>query len=470
MSLVLQLDSTDPAVRGTAQRRIEVKQKLTIGRGSSNDLVLPDPDRVVSTNHCMILFDGRGYAVVDTRSKNGTFLNNSPERLPADVPMPLAEGNSVRVGNYELTVTAIAPPGAGAGNAAPVRPQGPAHDDELFGDPFSDPFAGPPGVGHHRQPAPPPAAPQPHGDDDIFGPSPGAGAGSVIPDDVELFGDPKPDASWQGASHSDHAPSDQAYFVPPKVQVESIPDDWDLSDLGVAPGQVPPAARSVSPQAAFAEAEDAAPRRPALAMPRPQPLAGGGDEDAAIASFLAAVGLGGTTLTAAEKTALMTLAGEALVATVRGLTEILAARSTTKQEFRIERTMIGAKNNNPLKFSASLDEAMRVMLLGRVPGFLTAKQAIEEGLRDVKSHQLAVLAGMQVALGTVIGRFDPAKLEQRIEKSSLIEGILPGARKARYWELFKALYKEIAHELEDDFQSVFGAEFARAYKEQIEKL
>ncbi|MBV8653503.1 MAG: type VI secretion system-associated FHA domain protein TagH, partial [Alphaproteobacteria bacterium] len=158
------------------------------------------------------------------------------------------------------------------------------------------------------------------------------------------------------------------------------------------------------------------------------------------------------------------------MATVQGLTDILAARSTTKQELRIERTMLAATNNNPLKFAGSLDEAMRAMLLGRVPGFLTATQAIEEALGDVKSHQLAVLAGMQVALTTVIARFDPAKLEKRLEQSSLIEGILPAARKARYWELFKGLYKEIATELEDDFQSLFGAEFARAYKEQIDKF
>jgi len=30
------------------------------------------------------------------------------------------------------------------------------------------------------------------------------------------------------------------------------------------------------------------------------------------------------------------------------------------------------------------------------------------------------------------------------------------------------LYKEIATELDEDFQKVFGAEFARAYKEQLD--
>jgi type VI secretion system FHA domain protein len=132
--------------------------------------------------------------------------------------------------------------------------------------------------------------------------------------------------------------------------------------------------------------------------------------------------------------------------------------------------MIGKLDNNPLKFSATPEEAMRVLLLQNIPGFLSAEQAVGQALQDIKSHQLAVMAGMQTALTTVIARFDPAQLEKRIEKSSLIEGVLPGARKARYWDLFRKLYGDIARELEDDLQSLFGAEFAAAYRAQIEKL
>jgi len=254
-----------------------------------------------------------------------------------------------------------------------------------------------------------------------------------------LFGDRAKQDDWRGASEADHAPSDQAFFAPPKAHVEAIPDDWDLGvPLAPSPTPVPkaaptrPAARPQPPESeGFAEASPA-PRPPVPVPAAPHraqspALAPSPAEEGAIAGFLTAAGLAGTTLSDAEKTTLLRLAGEALAVTVQGLTEILAARSTTKQEFRIERTTIGAMGNNPLKFSASLDEAMRVMLLGRVPGFLTATQAIEEALGDIKSHQLAVLAGMQVALTTVIARFDPAKLEQRLEQSSLIEGILPGA-------------------------------------------
>ena len=48
--------------------------------------------------------------------------------------------------------------------------------------------------------------------------------------------------------------------------------------------------------------------------------------------------------------------------------------------------------------------------------------------------------------------------------------ILPAARQARTWELFCATYKAIVREAEDDFQAVFGREFARAYHAQVQKL
>jgi predicted component of type VI protein secretion system len=36
--------------------------------------------------------------------------------------------------------------------------------------------------------------------------------------------------------------------------------------------------------------------------------------------------------------------------------------------------------------------------------------------------------------------------------------------------MFCATYKDIAREAEDDFQALFGREFARAYTAQINKL
>ena len=73
------------------------------------------------------------------------------------------------------------------------------------------------------------------------------------------------------------------------------------------------------------------------------------------------------------------------------------------------------------------------------------------------------------ALLGLLRRFEPEALEKRLQPG-MLGNLLPGARKARTWELFCATYKDIAREAEDDFQSVFGREFARAYDAQIRKL
>ena len=52
----------------------------------------------------------------------------------------------------------------------------------------------------------------------------------------------------------------------------------------------------------------------------------------------------------------------------------------------------------------------------------------------------------------------------------MLGSILPSGRRARLWELYEELYREISKEAEDDFQKLFGREFLRAYEAQIEKL
>lgn len=75
---------------------------LTIGRGPENDLVLPDPDRMISKTHCVIEDQG-GHPVVVDLSTNGTFLNYGKQAL-GRVPTPLSDGDVLILGPYELVV------------------------------------------------------------------------------------------------------------------------------------------------------------------------------------------------------------------------------------------------------------------------------------------------------------------------------------------------------------------------------
>jgi type VI secretion system FHA domain protein len=145
------------------------------------------------------------------------------------------------------------------------------------------------------------------------------------------------------------------------------------------------------------------------------------------------------------------------------------SRAAIKNELRVEQTMMRARDNNALKFSVTVEEAVAALLLPARPGYKAPLAAVQEAARDIQSHEMAVMAGVQTALIGLLKRFDPGTLEARLSPGRL-DSFLPGARKARIWELFCETYKDIAREAEDDFQSVFGREFARAYDAQMKKL
>lgn len=74
-----------------------------IGRSTDNDVVLPDPDRWVSSHHATIGFrDGRFFLV--DKSSNGTFLNNGSARVPTEHEIELNDGDELTIGTYDVRV------------------------------------------------------------------------------------------------------------------------------------------------------------------------------------------------------------------------------------------------------------------------------------------------------------------------------------------------------------------------------
>jgi type VI secretion system protein len=187
-----------------------------------------------------------------------------------------------------------------------------------------------------------------------------------------------------------------------------------------------------------------------------------------VAAFLDGAGVADLNL-GADPEAAMRAAGAVFRALVDGLRQVLISRAAIKNEFRVEQTMLRARDNNALKFSVTIEDALAALLQPSRPGYQPPLKATQEAFDDVRGHELAVMAGMQTALMSLLRRFEPGALEKRL-MPGMLDSLLPGARKARTWELFCATYKDIAREAEGDFQSVFGREFARAYDEQARKL
>lgn len=507
MKLILTIESPTGLPATTPQSKTVDSGQITIGRGADNDWVLPDPDRHLSKNHCAVAVAASGATVTDT-STNGVFVNDAGAPLGRGGQASLRDGDRIALGEYRIGVKLSSEPRAtertalfdndpfAAVLAEDWRPDGPtpARKEPPAPDlPDLDDFAPPP---MQRAPEPPPF------DDDLLSdpsqPDPladiGRGSGSDFPflDDPQpsaaggssddILGGPSsgslPDDGWSSAAaDSDHVPSEQGFFRPPNVEPPAIPDDWDIDELlGPDPIEPPPAQPQPTPRPAPppdpAPPQSAASPPPAPAAAPAPPAAGPASADGAalLAAFFRGAGVEPPQLSGEEAARLMEEVGQSYREMVAGLREILMARSSIKNELRVERTVIRAAENNPLKFSVNEEEALISFLVKRHPGFLPPLDATRQGFADVKAHEMAVMAGVQAAIMAMLKQFDPKALTEKLEKTSFLSGMLPGSRKSRYWEAYEKHYRQIATEAMDDFQGLFGREFAKAYEQQTRKL
>ncbi len=213
---------------------------------------------------------------------------------------------------------------------------------------------------------------------------------------------------------------------------------------------------------------------PPAAAPAPRPAAApaaAGSMNDALRVFLEGAGMPHKELSAAQSERLLRDCGTVLRAAVEGLMMLLIARGEMRKEFEAEeRTMVAARDNNPLKLMADPHEAMQFLFdpADRTDGFLDPVQAIGDACEDLRAHELALMAGMRAAILGALRRFDPQVLEKAFEKSA--GGFSLGSKKAKLWEAFILHQQKLAQEAQEDFNKVFGRDFMAAYQSQLRKL
>ena len=379
--------------------------------------------------------------------------------------------------------------------AEPANPFGPGGLPDDF-----DPLA----------PPPPPPSEKPLGadfDDDAFsdllGSSPKApGEGSLdqmfgLQSGAAPYNDPfgtgplgKPPPSHSGGTDSgltqwiggtnpaasaaipDKVPELNSAYTPPKaVTPTPLPDAQTLDLDAFGPPPVDAAAPTPPPQPVTPPARPVP--RPAAAptsmpTPRAQPAMGGAA--AASPELLQALlaGMNSPELQIDDLTPeLMYKLGSLMNEAVAGTIALLNARGTVKREMRADVTMIASGRNNPLKFSPDAGLALRYMFGAPMPGFMDASDAMRDAYSDLRAHEFGFMAGLRAALSGVLKRFEPGALEARLPDKGGLNALVPMNRKAKLWELFGELYRQIATEAEEDFHNLFGREFLRAYEEHI---
>jgi len=482
----------------------------SLGRGPDNTWVLPDPERILSSRHCEFLFEQGRYQLLDL-STNGTFVNGAPEPLGKGTATPVQHGDVVEVGDYrfaiELPDAAQAPaPSPFAGEGAESAP--PPASEQGFGDPFaSDPFPDESAQvfpdsevdplkaldGLSANGAGAAAPPWPGSTDDLGlggeprGVSDGGQGGSPFGE-----ADPWPEQpSWPASNLGEGVVADDAIAWPETQPENLIPDDWLDDGAEPAPKKEPPVAKRPEPVAPMPPMESEAPR-PTNPRPRPggvnasvqpnpvdtpNPTAstpGAGPSNAAPPgpgsdALVEAMGLDPGRLSAEARADLYPLVGRLVREVVSGMMQVLRSRASIKNEFRMSITTIQPVENNPLKFSADVDEALENIFVRRSSAYKPPLEAVHEGFQEIAEHQLAMIAGMRSAFERMLQGFDPEQLEPRFNKQQKPNPLSP-LQNGRYWRQYQAYYQGLNDNIERSFQQVFGDEFVQAYQEQLHQL
>lgn len=386
--------------------------EFSIGRGPGNDWVLADPDRHLSKRHCVLTYRHGAWQLADT-STNGTFLNAEAEPASVGAPRTLGDGDRLRLGAYviEVRLADEATPAGSASAASPFDADrfGGSSGTAQFGMARDNPFAG--------------AA----DDWDRVGGKFDAPAANAN------------DALFGSRVQPDHSPALEDAFQPRPVG--QLPENWDVDEPAAEPPrQQPPAATPAAARLPM-DSEGAA---------------------TLLTAFLEGAGLDRPA--PPDPAAAMRALGAAFRATVSGLRAALITRAAIKGEFRIEQTMIRARGNNPLKFSANDDDALAALLGAGRRVDMSPQAAIVDALRDMRLHELATMAAMQVAVRQLLARLDPEALRQAADEGGAFMQL---QRKARAWTAFEKLHAELSQALADDFDGVFGRAFARAYEQAL---
>lgn len=432
MSLCLTITSYHKITPGQCPEKSLNQGSMAIGRSSDNDWVLPDPERLVSSQHCVIQYkDGRYY--LTDNSTNGVELVNAGIRLRRGNSEPLQDGELIRIGDYEIqaridfNVQAV--------DSQPFASDSPNSFEALMGAVVNTPTPVP-----------------------VIAPQfQGASSMDTLPD---LFDFLSPTAV-PPPTMPDHVPAERHDFRPPTpvavpvvekpvVAGSVIPEDWDL--FGDTPAPV------VTAPAPVATPEP--PPAPVIAPSVAETL-----QPDLLQAFLRGAGLDQLRLDKADACAQMENIGRSYRLMVEGLIDVLRARASLKGEFRMQQTMIQPAENNPLKFAPNADEALLLLLRHGNQAFMAPDVAVRDSFNDLRAHQLAVMAGVEAAIKHLLKRFEPAQLEERMGKPAGFSSLFNGSRQAQYWQQFTELYSNISREAQEDFQDLFGREFSRAYEE-----
>ena len=403
----------------------------TIGRGTDNEWILPDPERYLSGKHARVDFRAGAYILVDT-SSNGTYVNGAQVPLGKYHDYALKDGDYVRLGEYELLVSIDQ-----TNDFPPEESAIVAYDGQSASSAVKKSTANDLGADLDLS--------------QLLEPS-----GLSIADSGarprDLYGQSMPPLDHPAESADGGVTPWHMMTRPLKVDTPRV-DAPRASIIENSPS--PNLSRSMG-------------NSQSIGMANSQSLAlYEGDFDIGLAAFCRGAGIDPRSVSTEARGAALQLAGQLLRETVLGLMDLNQGRNEFRNKFRIPAPPTDGPES-PLNLSKGVDEAL-VRLLTTISTRAGSVEAIRDNFRELKAQNTAAQSATRAAFEEFLGRVDPKELEQRFERSGK-RGVFGGQSKAKYWDLYTELFAGLAQRPPDGFPHVFTETFTKAYEARMRAL
>jgi type VI secretion system protein len=529
MALQITLTKTPGSIALPRNNHIFDHRGGTFGRSDSNTWVLPDPDKFLSSCHCAVVCVENQFYLED-KSTNGTFVNGGFEPLGRGVRHQLRDGDFFEIGDYRFSIQLDQKISVMSGSPFEAVPSyqdsGKLFDAlpgaDLFGasiddapamfDQQQDPLAlwdKRPQSGYSPEPV------REYSDtkennvllDDFVGLGksvndaafpvmdissgldqamswPAAKSENLIPEnwDDDLLGGAsdlrarapivsdavKIDDDWASpfTANSTAVARDMPFDIPtPKTRTPLVEDILSPEALPPSPVFIPKQqVVKPIPEAPLAVEVKAAP--PTVA---PAPAVNSPASSAANHVLVEALGLDMSRLSEVDILEINRVSGLLIREIVDGMLGVLRSRTSIKNEFRMNVTTIQPIENNPLKFSVCVDDALENLFIKKTNAYKKPVEAFREGFQEIAEHQLAMIAGIRHGFEAMMERFNPEQLEKNFSKQ-VKASVIPGMQKAKLWSSYVEYYQGFTDNMESSFQHLFGSDFVSAYEDQLRRL
>jgi len=392
----------------------------TIGRGTDNEWILPDPERYLSGKHARVDFRAGAYVLVDT-SSNGTYVNGAQVPLGKYHDYALKDGDYVRLGEYELLVSIDQ-----SNDFPPEESAIIAYD----------------------------------------GQSPSSAVKKSTANDLGADLDLSQLLEPSGLSIADSGARPRDLYGQSLPPVEHPAES---AEGGVTPWHMMTRPLKVdTPKVDAPRASSVIENSPNPYLSRSQSLAlYEGDFDIGLTAFCRGAGIEPRSVSPEARGAALQLAGQLLREAVLGLMDLNQGRNEFRNKFKIPAPPADG-SESPLNLSKGVDEAL-VRLLTNLSTRAGSVEAIRDNFRELKAQNTAALTATRAAFEEFLGRVDPKELEQRFERAGK-RGVFGGQSKAKYWDLYAELFAGLAQRPADGFPHVFTETFTKAYESRMRAL